>query len=184
MRRVFVWGMIGFLGAVVGFTPLAAWAGWGEQSAPWMVAQRQRGERLRERIQQGGGEHGRLQGAVRQDATEWQQAWQGLTPDQRTTLTQAWQDTAEKIKGLTPEQKQQLKQATAQTIAQLKDLSPEQKAQLEQQLKKSAQAYASLTAQQKQEMLTQLADSINQTGSLSPEQKAMLKANYQKLLGV
>ncbi len=98
MRKLFVLGLIGLLGGLVGFAPSSTGAEWGKDDTQLKVAQRKSQEKTRARGK-----------AVRQDADEWRTAWQGLSPEDQATLTKAWGSATEKVKGLTPEQKQQLK---------------------------------------------------------------------------
>ena len=184
MRNPCTLGMIGFLMGLISLMPSDAWAGSGKHEAKVKGAEQGRGEKARERTSK----VKERSAPARQDAEEWRQAWQGLSPEDRTTLIQAQRDATEKAtekgKSLTPQQKQRIKQGATQLDEHLKNLSPQQKAQLQKDLNKSAQSYASLTAEQKQEILTGMAETIEQRRTLSPEQKARLKDSYAKLLGL
>lgn len=174
MGKVFVLMMVGFLAGLCGAAPTYGGAE-GRGDDPQIRIAQQQQEKPR-----AGGERGPR---VHQDADEWRTAWQGLSPENRAALHQAWKNAAEKVKGLTPEQKRKMAQAADQMAAKLKNLSPEQKAALQQQLQKSAQTYESLTAEQKQAILTDLAGSLDKMGMLTPEKKAQLLAQYGRLLG-
>lgn len=181
MRKVLILGMGGLVVGLMVLIPPHAWGEGVGADTGTQVAQGRLRERLQEGIERRGGGS---REARRQDAAEWQQAWQALSPEDRAALTQAWRDASDRIKNLTPEEKQRLKQAAGRVAEGLKNLSPEQKAKLQERLQKSAQNYAALTAEQKQEILTHLADKIERNGKLSQEQKDKLKGNFQKLLGM
>jgi len=188
-RLSVVW--MGILVGLVGFPPLGVWAAPGAGMAPFEVAQRFRGvgmrgalEGMRERHPERSREQlPQARQLTQQDAGEWRQAWQGVSPADQATLRQAESSAIEHIKGLTPAQRQQLRQAAERGVQEFKQLPPEQQAQLHQQFVQSARAYTALTAEQKQSFLSDVAHSIDQTSTISPEQRVRLKEQYRKLLG-
>ena len=115
---------------------------------------------------------------------EWREAWKQLSPDDRTTLTQAWLGVADYARNLTPEQKENIRNGTAQLAERLKNLTPAQKAALEKKLQQIHDNYEALTPEQKEALLTHLADTIDRLKDLTPEQKQAWKDRYRRLLGL
>lgn len=114
------------------------------------------------------------------DLREWQQAWQGLSAEDRKTLEQSWTAVANAFESLTPAQRKELRAATKALIKRLsakyRSLDEAQQRALQDAFQRWADAYQALDAADKQAALETLAADIESLKSASAAAKATLQA--------